>query len=547
MLKQQLKLFVNYRRADDPDFVQHMRTWFMIRYGRQNVFMDFDTIPEFARFEDFIREKVRESDAVIAVIGPNWLRLLQEKESSGRPDYVRIELEEALKHNKVIAPICIKGAVVPPSEEVPASLRPIFRRNVASLRDGRDILEDIQRILDSLETQLVHQGVSLAVPNSTPEVIGPQRHETFDVWAAADRLSEGYETGDWPTSLGWIMRLRGSGAIIPVFFKLDEIEADILEILRAEEAAHRRREMVDYEYGFVRYMVRLHRPSEDIMVALKSVWRIELDYDPDHFAEKFSITSKPDNPSPKQWRKLSDEVRSIIGEPFEWIEIPEGIVSLEDSTHYGGSADGKYHVNHFAIARYPITNTQYQVFIKAVDGYSNPQWWEYSQHAIEWYQKKKPPEETSAAVTDLPRTNLSWYGAIAFCNWLVYRTNQVILLPTEQQWQRAAQGDYSLKYPWGDEFDGGRCNFMSSGPTPVTQFPDGASPYGVMDMCGNIWQWCLNEWGKDNCDLTSSRPRAIRGGTWWVSNEEALRCTYRFGMFPNMRLDGGGYRIVLNF
>ncbi|MBI5927855.1 MAG: SUMF1/EgtB/PvdO family nonheme iron enzyme [Chloroflexi bacterium] len=543
MSGQPLKLFVNYRRADDPDFVQHMRTWFMIRYGRENVFMDFDTIPEFARFEDFIREKVRESDAIVAVIGHNWLKLLREKEHSERPDYVRIELEEALKHNKVIAPICIKGASVPPTEEVPSSLRPIFRRNVATLRDGRDILEDMQRILDSLETQLTNQGTSSIMPDAKPEVILPQRHATFDIWSAADRLSEAYEVGDWPTALGWITRLRESGAVVPDFFKLPEIEADILETLRAEEEIRRRREMAEYEYSFVRYMVRLRRPAEDIYAALESVWRIETGYDPDKLADKFAVPKPP----PKPRRKFSDEVRSILGEPFEWVEVPEGSVVLEDATHYGGTTGGKYNVGRFAIARYPITNAQYQLFMEAHDGYGNPQWWEYSRYAIDWYQRKQSPEETAFPGDDLPRTNVSWYSAMAFCNWLSYKTDQNILLPAEHQWQRAAQGDYGLKYPWGDEFDGGRCNFMSSNPTSVTQFPDGASPYGVMDMCGNIWQWCLNEWGTDGLDITSNRPRAMRGGTWWVSNEEALRCTYRFGIFPNLRLDGGGFRIVLDF
>ncbi|MCQ3932286.1 MAG: hypothetical protein DPW16_17695 [Chloroflexi bacterium] len=539
-----LKLFVNYRRADDPDFVQHMRTWFMIRYGRENVFMDFDTIPEFARFEDFIREKVRESDAVVAVIGHNWLRLLREKEHSDRPDYVRIELEEALRHNKVIAPICIKGAAVPPSDELPAALRPIFRRNVATLRDGRDILEDIGRIMDSLETQLVHQGNSLIMPASPkPEVILPHRRDSFDIWAAADHLSESYEKSDWPTALGWVARIRESGAVIPDFFKLDEIEADILEILRAEEEARRRHEMADYEYSFVRYMVRLRRPPEEIAQALKSVWRIESGYDPDLLAQKYAAHDPP----PKTSRKYSHEVASVIGDLFEWVEIPEGAVFLEDASHYGGTSGGKFQVRPFAIARYPITNAQYQVFMEAADGYRNPQWWEYSPHASNWYQRKQSPEETAFPGDNLPRTNVSWYSAMAFCNWLGHKTNQNILLPTEQQWQRAAQGDYFLKYPWGDEFDVGRCNFMSTGPTPVTQFPDGASPFGVMDMCGNIWQWCLNEWGTDGLDITTNRPRAMRGGTWWVSNDEALRCTYRFGIFPNLRLDGGGYRIILNF
>lgn len=539
-----LKIFVNYRRADDPDFVQHMRTWFMIRYGRENVFMDFDTIPEFARFEDFIREKVRESDAVIAVIGHSWLDLLKERERSGKPDFVRIELEEALKFQKVIAPICIKGAPVPYSEEIPHHLQPIFQRNVAELRDGRDILEDIQRIMDSLEKQLSRQGVAweeIEQPQVETALSKPQI--AFDIWEAADHFSQAYEQGDWPNALGWIMRIRESGAAIPEFFKLDEMEAEISEILRGEEEARRRREMADHQYRFVRYMVRLRRPPEDIRAGLEEVWVLEPGYDPDHLAESLPVVQGQQPPRPNP----SGAVRRLIGEPFEWVEIPDGFVILEGATSYGGTMGGKFEVQAFAIAKYPVTNAQYQEFIEASDGFRNPQWWEFSEHAARWYGDHPYPADTAFAGDDLPRTNINWYEALAFCNWLGHKTRQNILLPTEHQWQRAAQGDDRRHFPWGMEFHQNRCNFYASAPTPVTHYPKGASPYGVMDLCGNVWQWGLNEWGGASTDITTNRPRAVRGGTWWATSDEVLRCTYRFGMFPNLRLDGGGFRVALNY
>jgi hypothetical protein len=88
-----LKLFVNYRRADESVFVELLRTHFMFRYERENVFMDFYSIPPFTRFADYIKSKVSECDVMVAIIGPRWLELLRDKEAKGEPDYARIELK----------------------------------------------------------------------------------------------------------------------------------------------------------------------------------------------------------------------------------------------------------------------------------------------------------------------------------------------------------------------------------------------------------------------------------------------------------------------
>jgi len=103
-----LRLFVNYRSTDNAQFAETFRTHFMYRYGRENVFMDFfDSIPPFAHFADFIREQMRAVDA-------------------GEPDYVLIELQETIQHNKVIAPILIAGAPFPDKDLAPSFLHPVF-------------------------------------------------------------------------------------------------------------------------------------------------------------------------------------------------------------------------------------------------------------------------------------------------------------------------------------------------------------------------------------------------------------------------------------
>ena len=154
MSDKQLKIFFSYRRDDNSEFVERIRDWFILRYQRENVFMDFDSIPPFVKFDDFIREKVRECDALIAVVGPRWMELLQEKASKFQDDYVRIEIGLALQENKLVAPICIKGAGVPPATSLPPELKSMFATNVAILDSGSNFLDNIKGIVDAVEQEL---------------------------------------------------------------------------------------------------------------------------------------------------------------------------------------------------------------------------------------------------------------------------------------------------------------------------------------------------------------------------------------------------------
>lgn len=159
-------IFISYRRSDNPGFVERIRDWFIMRYGREHVFMDFDSIPPFVKFADFIREKVQESDALIAIIGPEWLNLLKQKEAAGEEDYVRIEIALALQMKKVVAPICIMAASMPDAIHLPDDLRPMLAYNAAFLNPGRDFLDNIQRIVEAAEREIVKlKTVNISLPD----------------------------------------------------------------------------------------------------------------------------------------------------------------------------------------------------------------------------------------------------------------------------------------------------------------------------------------------------------------------------------------------
>lgn len=263
--------------------------------------------------------------------------------------------------------------------------------------------------------------------------------------------------------------------------------------------------------------------------------------------------------------RLSDITTAVLCPPFEWCHVPGGTVSLENAAVRGGTQGGIYQVTGFAIAKYPVTNGQYQRFIDHPDGFANPQWWEYSEQAAQWHRDHPRPKPSAFPSPDLPRIRLSWFDALAFCLWLsaeLHFGDELqprpgldahnlagwrVRLPTEQEWQRAALGDSGWVYPWGDQLDERRANFARQvgSPTRVGSYPEGANPFGALDMVGNVWEWCLTPWGVDSEDLSGYTYRFIRGGAWNVSNPEYLRPADRAGNSPRGQLNDAGFRCAL--
>lgn len=175
--------------------------------------------------------------------------------------------------------------------------------------------------------------------------------------------------------------------------------------------------------------------------------------------------------------------------PFAWIDIPGGTVTLEDG-------HGTFDVEPFAIARYPVTNGQFAKFVEA-GGYAQRPWWTDAGWALRDQDQWMEPRHWADPKwngENQPVVGVSWYESLAFSLWLSEVSGERVFLPTEQQWQRAAQGDAGRIYPWGNDWDGKRCNNsvglgdMADGQTTaVTAYEGkGDSPYGVVDMSGNV-------------------------------------------------------------
>jgi formylglycine-generating enzyme required for sulfatase activity len=110
-----------------------------------------------------------------------------------------------------------------------------------------------------------------------------------------------------------------------------------------------------------------------------------------------------------------------------------------------------------------------------------------------------------------------------------------------------AQGDDKRTYPWGNQPPtSDLCNFANTigQTTPVTWYPKGASPYGVMDMSGNVLEWCLTEWGTSREMLDGTNIRALRGGSWWGSFTGLLRASFRLWGDADIGVEIRGFQLA---
>jgi len=182
----------------------------------------------------------------------------------------------------------------------------------------------------------------------------------------------------------------------------------------------------------------------------------------------------------------------------------------------------------FYIDKTEVTNAAYKRFTDAT-GHRTP---------VHWERGVIPP-----GLEDHPVAWVNWEDATAYAKWSGAR------LPTEREWEKAARGTDGRIYPWGDYFDSTRCNTWESGirgTASVGSFPEGESPYHVLDMAGNVAEWVADRFQPYPNTATilekySENLRVLRGGSW-TFNEYYARASHRYPRSPQDRHGSYGFR-----
>ncbi|MBA3945512.1 MAG: SUMF1/EgtB/PvdO family nonheme iron enzyme [Herpetosiphonaceae bacterium] len=252
----------------------------------------------------------------------------------------------------------------------------------------------------------------------------------------------------------------------------------------------------------------------------------------------------------------------------------------DEQEYFGGAVNEQpVTVRSFALARYPVTNAQFKLFMEDHGYDPDAPWWERAGRAWRqrddaadprlqvWQQRRRKDQPEfwedqrfGSARPNHPVVGISWYEAQAFCRWLTqqrrYNPNGIVYrLPTEAEWEWAARGPERRMYPWGrEEPEGDRANYgqTSSGTTAVGCFPGGATPEGVLDLAGNVWEWTCSVYGSYPYDPGDGREQpteiaqkhfTLRGGSWFDDPID-LRSAYRLLNSPGFRFYYVGFRLA---
>jgi formylglycine-generating enzyme required for sulfatase activity/calcineurin-like phosphoesterase family protein/energy-coupling factor transporter ATP-binding protein EcfA2 len=278
--------------------------------------------------------------------------------------------------------------------------------------------------------------------------------------------------------------------------------------------------------------------------------------------EKLQRIIAPDISASLEQRFEAGEILGILGDPRINVLKPP-MVLVEASEFIRGSEEDdsekpvrNIYLDKFMIGKYPVTNQEFKAFIED-GGYKNkvlwtPEGWHWREKAnvLEpglWHDRKWNG-------ANFPVVEVSWYEASAYAKWLSVKTGHRYVLPSEAQWEKAARGSGGFAYPWGENWKEDYCNSVECGlmrTSLVGIFPKGKSPYGCMDMAGNVWEWCADWYEEDYYKKSPVRNpqgpkggsgRVIRGGSWGHARRRC-RGAYRGIYAPVSRGSGLGFRL----
>jgi len=287
--------------------------------------------------------------------------------------------------------------------------------------------------------------------------------------------------------------------------------------------------------------------KEDLLSLAKVVSKIQEDLS--HLISEPDLQPEIEERSPSV---TEDEKSSIVSsiDGAEMLKVAAGDFLM-------GSDDGesdekplhKVTLEDYYIYKYAVTNSMYCNFLNAIriDESVVDKWLEIEDDHCHIYVDNGV-YRVNDEYGDYPVVCVSWYGADAYSRWAGKK------LPTEAEWEKSARGTDGRLYPWGSEWDENKCaHCYSSGKVlPVGSYPHGISPCGLMDMSGNVWEWCSDWYDKDYYTNrpdespfgpASGEEKVIRGGSW-KNDSRSCRCANRQKYTPENRNYSLGFRCV---
>lgn len=523
------RIFISYRRIDSSGYAGRIYDRLVARFGENAIFMDVDTIEGGVDFIKTLEDAVQSCDVLIALIGRQWLNIQDnggKRRLDNPEDFVRIEIATALKRNIRVIPVLVDGVDMPQSIELPENLKALARRNALQV-NHHSFNPDVHRLIEHTKSALDDAEKALL---DTEE------------------------------------KARQKGAKEKDEREKAEQKAAEKERLEAEELARQKtaKEKAERESA---EKARLEVEEQANEIALKE--KVE--------QEKGSNSHKE---SPKY-------LHLALSHAWDFCKIPEGEFVMGTSDRdkrdsYGNSPEHRVYLSEYYMSRTPVTISHFIDFVKATKYKTTVEQSSQGLSGLLTIFKRNIIENRRAQVSDStwqapqgantidiksklnhPVTMVSRVDAKVYCRWLNTTSAKNLLpsgwmfrLPTEAEWEKAARGYDGRVYPWGNTPPQENVHGLlrHSGTLPVERFsPAADSPFGCSDMLGNVLEWCLDNWVRDEYSkrihkvckdplvAISDEPEVVRGGSY---NSESPNCTTRKSqIFLGYAFEDIGFRV----
>ncbi len=592
------KVLISYRREDSAHVTGRIYDRLVQQFGRTAVFKDVDSIPLGIDFRTYLDQQVAKCDVFLAVIGRHWMKPQGQKGKSrlaDPADFVRLEIEAALKRQIPVIPVLVEGASIPSVDRLPTSLQGLSYRNGIVVRPDPDFHRDMDRLIEHLRAQIDSQlapgplpdmpptaSDAIARPEAARSEVEGSRPETVEVAAPLSSLDSPptvtHHEENIPVESSDAHRTvrDGNEAEEDNRFGVEQTGPEHVEAAapafktdsrqRAEEPIEESRATStgthqtptnyssSYLFGVIGLIVLIGAVAAFLILQPTSRPVEPIRYEPPRVVEKKEeppeqVTPPPAPPRPSETTvvptKQEKPVEKRVATSAPSILSPE-MIRISPGSFRMGRMGGVYEdetpihtvqfTTPFAIARYETTFDEYERFAQATG--------------------RSLPKDGGWGRGSRPVINVSWDDAKAYAQWLSQQTGKRYRLPSEAEWEYAARNGGK------DETWAGTSNksqlkayavYDARRTEPVgSKQPNGL---GLYDMSGNVWEWvedCRHEnyvgaptdgsaWIASDSGYCDQR--VIRGGSW--GNEPgALRASSRFRSSADTRHDYIGFRLV---
>jgi formylglycine-generating enzyme required for sulfatase activity len=562
------RVFISYRRADSATASDKLHEY--LEAQGIEVFRDVDDIKPSEHYRNRLINELLDSSIVLVMIGPDWLRLLEEKTTNRLPDYVEMEISIALARDIPIVPVLIDGAEMPQSHQLTDRIRELHFRNALPLHNDASFGDDAARLTRAIN--------SILVDDDRPAIGGGGGLPRWAWIAGAVLLVAvviiGLLAVQANNEAASLTATAEEGTRVAIVVANDTVTAiaaftDTPTVTLTPSDTATPRPSATLTRTPTATHTATHTPS-----ATATATSPPSDTPTATTSPTITPTPPPTvipvgvrnarawpNPVIRRLEDLIDLPRDVPAEvaAMPMAYVPAGCFEMgaDRSPHDNEAPAHEVCLSAYWIGLYEVTNAEYAACVEAAA--CGPSAYD-SRYA------------TAPAYARFP-VYASWFRATEFTDWLT------VSLPSEAQWEYAARGPQGFTYPWQNVFDGDRLNFCDvkctesyadqntddgwSYTAPVGTFERGESWVGAQDMAGNLWEWTADLYsefyyadlaaqgtvtdppGPVERDPSDNRDYYVVKGGSWQNSDESTRSARRRGFLPETVSSLYGFRIAL--